>query len=140
MEVGDAMGYWQIKILYDGQCPVCRKEADLLRWLDGNRQRLLLEDIADAQFVPSKYGLTMDQGMSQIHGILPSGRAVTGMEVFRRAYDAVGLGWMLAPTNWPLLRGVFNKAYSWFARNRLWLTARSLGCVAGRCGVSHKTA
>lgn len=130
---------WDFRVLYDGQCPVCRKEADLLRWLDGGRGKLLLEDITNAQFDPGMYGLTMDQVMGQIHGILRSGRIVRGMEVFRHAYDAVGLGWMLAPTNWPLLRGVCDKAYAWFARNRLWLTGRSAACHTGRCGVPHRS-
>ena len=30
-----------------------------------------------------------------------------GMAVFRLAYRAVGLGWLVAPTGWPLLRPLF---------------------------------
>jgi predicted DCC family thiol-disulfide oxidoreductase YuxK len=126
---------WEVKVLYDGQCPVCRREADLLRWLDGGRRRLLLEDISDPQFDPARYGLTMDQVMGQIHGVLRNGRLVKGMEVFRQAYDAVGLGWLLAPTNWPVLRPLSDTAYAWFARNRLRLTGRLGECPTGRCRV-----
>ena len=127
------MDRWELKVLYDGQCPLCRKEADLLRWLDGGRRRLLLEDLSSPDFEASKYGATIEQLMDQIHGVLPSGRLVKGMAVFRRAYDAVGLGWLLAPTNWPILRGFFDAGYEWFARNRLWLTGRFGGCHGGRC-------
>jgi len=33
-----------------------------------------------------------------IHGVFPDGRMVRKVEVFRQAYRAVGLGWLLAPT------------------------------------------
>ena len=38
------------------------------------------------------------QAMGEIHAILPDGRVVTNVEVFRRLYDAVGLGWVYAVT------------------------------------------
>jgi len=76
---------------------------------------------------PAEYGLTYEQAMEQIHGVLPSGAVVRGMEVFRRAYAAVGWGWLLAPTAWPLLRPLFDRGYQWFARNRLRLTGRWCG-------------
>jgi hypothetical protein len=39
------------------------------------------------------------------------------MEVLRRAYDAIGLGWWLAPTKWPILRFASDASYAWIARN-----------------------
>ncbi len=36
--------------------------------------------------------------MGEIHAILPSGKVVTNVEVFRRLYEAVGLGWVYAIT------------------------------------------
>ncbi len=38
------------------------------------------------------------QAMGNIHAILPDGRVVTNVEVFRRLYEAVGLGWVYAIT------------------------------------------
>ena len=32
--------------------------------------------------------------MGKIHAILPNGEVVTNIEVFRRLYEAVGLGWV----------------------------------------------
>lgn len=92
-------------------------------------------DIAAAGFDPSRYGATMGEVMGTIHGVTPEGRVITGMEVFRRAYAAVGWGWLLAPTGWPVLRPVFDAAYRFFARHRLGLTGRCEGCVDGRCKV-----
>ena len=85
-------------------------------------------DIAAPGFDPGVYGLDPERAMARIHGVLPDGRVVEGMEVFRRAYAAVGLGWLLAPSGWPGLRRLFDAAYRWFARNRLRLTGRPEAC------------
>jgi predicted DCC family thiol-disulfide oxidoreductase YuxK len=122
-------------VLIDGGCPLCRREADLLRRLDRGRGRLALEDIAAPGFDPGRYGVTMDALMGTIHGVLPGGGLVTGPEVFRRAYSAVGWGWLTAPTGWPVLRPLTDRAYAWFARHRLRLTGRQ-GCEGGACRVA----
>ena len=115
---------WDLKLLYDGDCPLCAREVRLLARLN-KRGRLALEDIAAPGFDPTPYGHTYEQLMGQMHGVLPDGRIVTGMEVFRRAYAAVGLGALAAPTGWPLVRLLFDRGYAWFARHRLALTGRS---------------
>jgi len=120
-------------ILIDGACPLCLAESRLMRRLDRSRGRLAIVDIAAAEFDASRYGVTFEQVMGHIHGVLPDGRLVTGMEVFRRAYSAVGWGWLLAPTEWPLLRPFFDWVYGIFARNRLRWTGRADACATGRC-------
>jgi predicted DCC family thiol-disulfide oxidoreductase YuxK len=75
--------------------------------------------------------------MSTIHGVLEDGTLVTGMEVFRGAYRAVGLGWVLAPTGWTLFRPFFDLLYRSFARHRLRLTGR---CADERCVTSDGAA
>lgn len=124
-------------MLYDGQCPLCVREVGMLRALN-RRGCLTLEDISEPDFDPARYGRTMAALMGQIHGVLPDGQLVTGVEVFRRAYAAVGLGWLLAPTAWPVLRPLFDRAYHWFAANRLRLTGRS-GCETGTCKIPEST-
>ena len=124
----------EFRVLIDGACPLCRSEAAVLRRLDRGRGRLRLEDIAAPDFDPVRVGRSMDQLMGTIHGVTADGTIVTGMEVFRRAYAAVGLGWLLAPTAWPGLRPVFDRAYRWFARNRMRLTGRrDDACPGDRC-------
>lgn len=132
----EAMGRQKtpFRVLIDGHCPLCRREAALLQRLDRGRGRLAMEDIAEPGYEPSHVGRTLDELMGTIHGVLPDGTIVTGMEVFRRAYAAVGLGWLLAPTGWPGLRPLFDRLYRWFARNRLRLTGRgSVACESDRC-------
>lgn len=120
-------------ILIDGDCPLCRGEARLLRRLDRGRGRLAMLDIASPSFDPIAIGRTHEEVMGAIHGVTADGAVVTGMEVFRRAYAAVGLGWLVAPTGWPLIRPVVDRLYRWFAANRLRLTGRGGACESGRC-------
>jgi predicted DCC family thiol-disulfide oxidoreductase YuxK len=122
------MSAWRIKVLIDGACPLCRREAEFWRRLDRGRGRISLEDISSRGFNPGEFGLSHSQVMDQIHGVLPSGTVVRGMEVIRRAYAAVGWGWLLAPTAWPILRPLFDRAYVWFAKNRLRITGRRAEC------------
>ncbi len=128
------MNPWRIKVLFDGACPLCRREAAIWRRLDRGRGRIALADISSADFQSLECGVSRAKAMAEIHGILASGAVVRGMEVFRRAYAAVGLGWLLAPTAWPLLRPLFDHAYRWFAQHRLWLTGRNVRC-ANACGL-----
>ena len=115
---------FEIELLYDGACPLCSREVAGLRRLDRGRGRVRFADIAAPGFEPARYGRSRAELMARIHGALPDGRLLEGLEVFRRAYAAVGLGWLLAPTRWPLLRPLADAAYRWFARNRLRLTGR----------------
>lgn len=122
-------------ILVDGDCPLCRHEADMLRRLDRGRGRLALVDITAPGFDPAALGVTMRDVMGSIHGVGADGRVVAGMEVFRRAYGAVGWGWLWAPTGWPVLRPVFDALYGWFAARRLSLTGRRMVCEGDSCRV-----
>jgi predicted DCC family thiol-disulfide oxidoreductase YuxK len=117
-------------VLLDGDCPLCRREGVLLAKLDRGRGRLVLEDISRPEFDPGRYGLTGEDLMARIHGVSPDGGIVEGMEVFRRAYGAVGAAWLLGWTSWPVVRPLADRAYLWFARNRLRWTGR---CEAGTC-------
>lgn len=123
----------QIRVLFDGECPLCRREITMLERIDAGRGRLDFEDISGSDFDASRYGLETRAVHERIHGILPDGSVVEGVEVFRRAYGAIGLGWLVAPTRWPGIRQVTDALYRWFARNRLRWTGRRLECDGDRC-------
>ena len=38
------------------------------------------------------------QAMGSIHGILPGGKIITNVDVFRKLYEVVGLGWVYSIT------------------------------------------
>jgi len=124
---------WQITVLYDGDCPLCTREIEMLRRRDPAGRDARFVDISAPGFDAFRYGTTHEALMARIHGVLPDGTRVEGMEVFRRVYRAVGLGWLVAPTGWPGLRPLFDAAYRWFARNRLRITGRGDGCDARAC-------
>jgi predicted DCC family thiol-disulfide oxidoreductase YuxK len=127
-----------LTLLYDGACPLCAREVRLLTRFD-RAGRLALEDISDPNFDALRYGLSFSQVMGQIHAILPDGQVVIGMEAFRRTYAALGLGFLLAPTGWPVLKPWFDRGYAWFARNRLRLTGRGHVCDSDRCAAHPPT-
>jgi len=108
-----------IRLLYDGACPLCSREV---RWLKRRAERrgaaLSFEDINGPDFDAERYGLTAQAVRDQMRGVLPDGTVVTGLEVFRRAYAAVGLGWLVAWTAWPGLRPVADLGYRAFAKVR----------------------
>jgi predicted DCC family thiol-disulfide oxidoreductase YuxK len=126
-----------IKVLYDGDCPLCAREIAFLR--GRNRRGLIaFEDIAAPGFDAARYGLDQHAVMSRIHGVLADGTLIEGVEVFRRLYTAIGLGWVVAPTRWPLLRGLFDRAYRVFARNRLrWTGREDALCTSESCERAH---
>jgi predicted DCC family thiol-disulfide oxidoreductase YuxK len=127
---------WQIEVLVDGDCPLCSREMAFLARRDAGRGRIRFTDIARPGFDPAAYGLDAERVMARIHGVLPDGTVIEGVEVFRRAYAAVGLGWLLAPTRWPGLRRLADLAYRVFARNRLRWTGRADVCDTQRCRTS----
>jgi len=133
----NAMKAWDFKLLYDGECPLCMREV---RWLQkSNRKgRLAFEDVSAPCFDASQYGTNREELLGVIHGVLPNGKLVRRVEVFRQAYRAVGLGWLIAPTGWPVLRWFFDALYAVFARHRIRI-GEILGrkCVAGTCGVAQ---
>ncbi len=127
------MADWRFKILYDGACPVCRREMNWLKRRD-RHSRLAFEDISSPESNASRYGCTKEELMEVIHGLTPEGQIVRRMEVFRRAYSAVGLGWLTAPTGWPGLRWLFDRLYDLFAKNRMRIGGFfGRGCHSGHC-------
>ncbi len=114
---------WDLEVFYDGDCPLCRREVNWVRGRDRQR-RIRWIDIADPAFDAGRLGTTQEALMSQLHGRLPNGRWLTGVEVFRRMYQAAGFGWLVAITRLPGLSHALGAAYRLFARNRLRLTGR----------------
>jgi predicted DCC family thiol-disulfide oxidoreductase YuxK len=134
---GTTVNGWEFKLLYDGQCPMCRREVDWLR--QRNRAgRLAFEDISQPGFEPGRYGLTQEEVLQVMHGVFPDGRIIMRVAAFREAYRCVGLGWLLAPTNWPGLRSLADWGYARFARHRVAI-GKFLGhhdCQDGTCDIS----
>ncbi|MCR9295827.1 MAG: DUF393 domain-containing protein [bacterium] len=115
---------FEIEVFYDGDCPLCLREIQMLKWLDRRRGRIQFTDIASPDFQAERYGKTFDELMAEIHGRTPDGEWLIGVEVFRRLYSAVGFSWMVAPTRLPAIKQLLDVGYRSFAKYRLPLTGR----------------
>ena len=133
---------WQYQLLFDGDCPLCRREVNVLRRRDRGQGRIDFVDIASPDYDPSAHAdISFEQAMGRIHAIAADGTILQDMEVFRRLYQAVGLGWIYTPTEWPLIRPLVDRLYAFWAAIRLPLTGRpsldSLAeqrrCTGDRC-------
>lgn len=120
-----------IEVFYDADCPLCQREIDLLRRRD-RRQRIVFTSITDVDF--PGLGKTRDELMAEIHGRLPDGTVISGVEVFRKLYSAVGFAWLMPATRLFGVRHALDFGYRMFARNRLRLTGR---CDASGCAISE---
>lgn len=109
--------HYPMTIFHDGNCPICRFDTDNLK-ARNQEGKLRFIDITSPEFDPTAYGMSQADFLAQIHAQCADGRFVKGMEVFRLAYRAVGLGWAVAPASWGPLRHPANALYRLFARNR----------------------
>jgi predicted DCC family thiol-disulfide oxidoreductase YuxK len=116
---------FDIEVFYDGDCPLCMRAIAMLRRRDVHR-RIRFTDIAAADFDASTTGLKWTDLMNRIHGRLPDGTVIEGVEVFRRLYAAIGFRKLAALTRLPGISQMFGVAYRVFAKNRLRLTGRCL--------------
>jgi predicted DCC family thiol-disulfide oxidoreductase YuxK len=123
---------FDIEVFFDGACPLCTREVAWLRRLD-RRQRIRFLDIAARGFDADALGVSWQTLMDRIHGRLPDGTLIEGVEVFRRAYAAVGLSPLVALTRLPGVSQALEVGYRWFAQRRLGWTGR---CQDGACQVA----
>jgi predicted DCC family thiol-disulfide oxidoreductase YuxK len=146
---------WQIKLLYDGQCPLCVREVNFLQKRDAGRGLVAFVDIADDSYDPAAHGdISFEAAMGRIHAILPDGTIVKNVEVFRRVYEVLGMGWVYAITKLPVIGTLADALYGIWAEWRLFLTGRpnlatlaaerqqriksQQACQQGRCRLSDE--
>jgi predicted DCC family thiol-disulfide oxidoreductase YuxK len=123
----------QVEVFYDGECPLCMREIRMLQRKD-RAEKIQFTNIAAAAFDPTSVGTTYAELMARIHGRLPDGSWIEGVEVFRRLYTAIGWTRLVAFSRWPLVRSLLGLGYRLFAANRLRMTGR---CAPdGACAVA----
>lgn len=142
---------WKINLLYDGDCPLCLREVNFLQKKDAGRGIVKLTDIADIDYRPEENGgVDFETAMGRIHAVKADGTVVKNVAVFQEVYSALGIGWMYAPTKWPVMGPLVNKIYDLWADKRLAMTGRAslaeviaqreekIACAeAGRCRVEE---
>jgi len=138
---------WKIKLLYDGECPLCVREVNFLRKRDAGRGWVAFVDIASDDYTAeANGGVNFETAMGRIHAVLPDGTVIKNVEVFRRVYEVLGMGWIYAITKLPIVGAIADWLYGIWADKRLTLTGRAdlativrerenrLSCnIEGRC-------
>lgn len=131
--------YEVFEVFFDGQCPLCNREIEMVRRKD-KLGRLQLTDISKADYQPVM-GIDLEDLMKEIHGRYADGSFVTGVEVFREIYDRIGFGWLVSISRLPVLRQLLDLAYRVFAyfrfRHALARMKRA-GIDCQKCQIEHK--
>lgn len=123
--------YYDVEVFYDGDCPLCLREINMLKRWD-RTGKILFTNIADPEFQAESIGTTYEALMDRIHGRLSNGQIIQGVEVFRRLYSAIGFGPLVMLTRLPVVSQLMDFGYAVFAKNRLRFTGR---CDARSCRV-----
>jgi len=125
---------YPLTIYYDSHCPLCRAEMENLM-LRNENGKLVFADIHAQGFTPPQ-GRSRQDLLARIHARQADGRLLHNLDALRRAYEAVGLGWVTAPVRWPLLGRFLQGLYPVFARNRQriprFMSRALFGCAARR--------
>lgn len=123
----------EIEVFFDGACPWCMQATRILRQRD-TRKKIRFTDISSEDFDKTSLGLSWGALLGQIHGRLPDGTLVKGIEVFRQIYTVIGFGRFVLLTRLPGVSHLLNLAYWIFATHRPRITTR---CTSETC-LSHK--
>ena len=114
----------QLTLLFDGGCPLCVREVHFLERRDRAR-RIRFVDIDAADYNPDAHAsIGYREAMGRIHAICSDGTVLRDVAVFREAYRLIGLGWLYAPTRWPVISSVVDRLYAIWAARRLQITGR----------------
>ena len=126
---------WQIKMLFDGQCPLCSREVAMLKKRN-SRGLIAFEDITEPGFDPAIYSLTMPQVVGSMHAVKPDGSIVHGVDVFAEVYDAVGWTLLSQLIRWRVTRPLAKLGYRIFAAVRPKLSRFDPSdCEKGNCKI-----
>jgi len=107
---------YPLTIYYDSRCPLCLAEMQNLM-LRNQQNQLIFADIWAEDFTPPD-GYSQQRLLERIHAQQADEQIIHSLEVFRRVYQAVGLGWVTGFTRWPLLGRLLDGFYPIFARYR----------------------
>ena len=130
------MRSYPLTVFFDGACPICDREIALMRKLD-RRWRLVFCDFSRPDYDSTSINISPADLGRIIHARWDNGSVITGVDVFRAMWEAVGLGFLARLSRLSLVEPLVLDAYAWFARNRLRLTGRSPACTGEGCRSAH---
>jgi predicted DCC family thiol-disulfide oxidoreductase YuxK len=130
-EVRTGVDMSKAQVLYDGQCPFCRRSVELLKRLDW-LGRLSYVDARDgAQLPAGPPSLDSNRLLQEMHVVTPDhGHVHHGFAALRWLAWHLPLLWPVAPLLYlPGVPALGQRLYLWVARNRF----RLVPCHGGVC-------
>jgi len=113
-----------LKLLYDGECPICKREICILQ-KKGNHSKIKFVDISSKEFSPfENNNIDYNTAMSQIHAIDGKGNLLVGIPAFATVYARCQLLVTSTLLRIPFIKMTLKPLYTLFAKKRLWLTGR----------------
>ncbi|CDR33813.1 DUF2878 family protein [Criblamydia sequanensis] len=114
----------RMKLLYDGDCPICKKEICLLQKKD-TQGKVNFVDISSKEFSPSENNnIDYNTAMAQMHAIDGKGNLLVGIPAFAAVYAHCQLLILSTLLRIPFIKIVLQPLYRLFAKKRLWITGR----------------
>jgi predicted DCC family thiol-disulfide oxidoreductase YuxK len=107
----------ELRIFYDGGCPLCLSEMKQLLSLDVE-QSIDLVDINQPGFEEKYPVINKEKADAILHGQLADGSIILGLDVTHKAWSLVGKGRWTAILRWPVVRIFADWAYLVFAKYR----------------------
>jgi predicted DCC family thiol-disulfide oxidoreductase YuxK len=137
---------YPLTLYYESACPLCNAEMTNLM-LRNTGNLLVFKDISAPGFDDVPAGTRLDDLLGLIHARRADDKVVKGVEVFRLAYQAVGLNGIATALRLPVVSGLAERAYPWLARNRhrvprmlvAWLFEGAVRRAAERSASMHCT-
>lgn len=113
-----------LKLLYDGECPICKREICILQKKD-SQTKINFIDISSKEFSPfENNNIDYKTAMSQIHAIDDKGNLLVGISAFAAVYASCQLLVTSTLLRIPFITTILKPLYTLFAKKRLWLTGR----------------
>ena len=125
---------YPLTIYFDGSCPLCTREVQLLTRYDDQKQLQLVD--CSAQDFAAIDGHSREAMMALIHARDATGLWLIGAPVFAAAYRASGFASIASLWGNERLQPMWRVVYPWIARNRMWLS--KLGAIDGLTWVLHR--
>lgn len=106
-----------LTVLYDGACPLCRREIGLYRDLQANTP-LCFADVSDPA-LPLPNGTTREQLLARFHVRASDGRLLSGAQAFLALWAALpGWRWLAWAGQLPGAASAMERVYRLFLRVR----------------------
>jgi predicted DCC family thiol-disulfide oxidoreductase YuxK len=106
-----------LTVLYDGACPLCRREIGIYRGLEPNTP-LCYADVNDAA-LPLPPGTTREQLLARFHVRSADGELLSGAQAFLALWAVLpGWRWLARAGRLPGVAWAMERAYRFFLRWR----------------------